>query len=283
MKFDNNISIFMNNWELEQDIRLQNFYVEEDTIPGLDEDYIIVKVYVVFSDERHPNDIVHKIYQGFRKWFFGSEKDISPIYLLTTRQSKEIIKIFYESSNNQEFFELFPEHYKKVREDNIQELDFYISTWNHLFVLTNPSSRYPEDSDLGDWNKIRIRNGWKGIKKDTIKNKEKFGRRFGLFHEFVMDQLKASELGMEFMPEERLAKEKFRGAEEIFQVDKDYGQKVEFVNLIKNFMIEGKIELDFKPDQVKTLANSIIEQKKDVFQGIQKQGLNKFIKNLQKI
>lgn len=285
MIFNKNVSIFMNDWEIKEKIKLETFYFEEYDIPGAEEDYTIIKVFIVFSDEIHPSDTVHKIYQAFRKWFFGSEKDISPIYLLTTKQSKEIIKIFFESSEDQNFFELFPDHIKKAHENDIQGLNFYISTWNHLFLLNNPSFKEPKDPDLsklGEWNKIDIQNGWKKIKSEKIKNKEKFGRRFGSFHEFVMDQLILSELGMEFIGEEGFEEGVYTSTEDIFQIDKIYEQKNQFVNFIRDFMSEEQVELDFKPDQVKILANSIIKQKLD-FQRIQRRGVNKFIKKIQKI
>jgi len=217
--------------------------------------------------------------------FFGSEKGISPIYLLITQHSKEIIKIFYESSEDQNYFELFPNHKKKVHGNDIQELNFYISTWNHLFLLTNRSSKMPQDPDLfelGKWNKIDLHNGWKKIKSDKRKKREKFGRRLGLFHEFVMDQLKESKLGMEFIGEKKFEERVYRSTEEIFQIDKIYEQKNQFVYFIRDFMSEEQIELDFRPNQVNTLVNSIIEQKLD-FKRIQRRGLNKFIKNIQKI
>jgi len=41
MKFNENISIFMNDWGEKQNIQLENFYFEEYNIPEAEEDYFL--------------------------------------------------------------------------------------------------------------------------------------------------------------------------------------------------------------------------------------------------
>ncbi len=41
MKFNKNISIFMNDWEEKQNIQLGNFCFEEYNIPRAEEDYFL--------------------------------------------------------------------------------------------------------------------------------------------------------------------------------------------------------------------------------------------------
>lgn len=118
------------------------FYKTQDFI----EDYILIQYFIVFSDEIHPNYAINNLYKKGRIKKYGSEKDISPIYVIYPKISeKKHCNVFFEDSLNQPYDIFIPNHIicrKKI--SKIDKIQFIVSTWNHLFLT---SEQYEKNNE----------------------------------------------------------------------------------------------------------------------------------------
>lgn len=136
------------------------------------ESYLHVIYRIVWPDEKHPNLIIHWLYRIFRRFYFGSIKDIEIVQLKINLKTGEIEEIKYEtdSSNDPDVFRSDHAVAKLVKNSGTEksyksylnekqmqdiQIDFKekkpcipVLTWNHVFTFTPPREEPYLEYDL---------------------------------------------------------------------------------------------------------------------------------------
>ena len=154
----------------------------------LNDKELLVKYYIVFSDERHPNAILNRMYKGFRKKWYGSILDLSPVTVVMNTAKKIVTKIMYEDSQDQPYDVGFPVHNFTYRRIKYKNLEFAASTWNHLFLRCNRNTKGYRLIKYGDWIEVSPKNIAEVDEK--YKKAQNFDRRFSSFEEFTGKKIK---------------------------------------------------------------------------------------------
>ncbi|MCF2144498.1 MAG: hypothetical protein K9W42_12430 [Candidatus Heimdallarchaeota archaeon] len=124
------------------------------------EDKMILIYRPVWTDEIHPNPLVHNLYKFFRWIFYGSIKDIEFIEIVIDRKTGDILSFSFETLAESASIEM-PKHcfteiikrgkkfYNITKNNEITKVPFedfhcilQVKTWNHLlYIEENPKGQ----------------------------------------------------------------------------------------------------------------------------------------------
>jgi len=160
------VSILLNQKDVDRRIRVEHVYCRLERV---DAGHDVFKFYIVFTNEIHPWPLVNAAYQIYRRHHYGSEFDISPLFIVVPRELGNI-RIFYEDAKDQPFDVPIPTHYPTAVTIPRSEQCIFASTWNHLFSRQGATSCAAQVEDLPD----------------TYANEQLFDARFKDFENFYL-------------------------------------------------------------------------------------------------